>query len=172
MTLEKDMFDALTEIGSRQGWAKGIDIDINASRITEQSVVACDAGNNVLHRVPMARVLEVIEKRKHKMERSTQRAATRREAAAFRPTKFMNPANGYIERISGEDVLLTFFFGSFYLGFKGAWGQAFLSFFLAVFSCGLSWLIYPFFTKEILRRKYLREGWIPVDGRDAHSPGD
>jgi 3-isopropylmalate dehydratase small subunit len=33
---------------------------------------------------------------------------------------------------------------------------------LALVTAGISWVIYPFFAKDIIARNYLRKGWIPV----------
>lgn len=33
---------------------------------------------------------------------------------------------------------------------------------LAILTCGISWLIYPFSAPGILRKHYLQKGWIPV----------
>jgi cobalt/nickel transport system permease protein len=73
--------------------------------------------------------------------------------------EFKNPQNGYIEK-SPFPGFWCFIFGPFYLAVKGVWGHALFSFFLAVITCGISWLlIYPFFARSIIRKNYLRRGW-------------
>ena len=74
---------------------------------------------------------------------------------------FKNPANGYVEE-SSSIGLWALIFGSFYFAVKGAWGQAVLSAVLALCTFGLSWLIYPFFASGIIRKHYLRKGWIEL----------
>jgi hypothetical protein len=71
---------------------------------------------------------------------------------------FENPANGYTETVSNPG-LWTFLFGGFYLASKGAWAQALCAFGAAVFTCGLSWLVYPVFAERIVESAYLRNGW-------------
>lgn len=64
MTLESQVFDALVRIGLRQGWIRGQeDVDIEQSRKTSVSIIACDSSGNVLHRVPVAEVESEIERR-------------------------------------------------------------------------------------------------------------
>lgn len=72
---------------------------------------------------------------------------------------FENPANGYVEEVS-DAWLWVLLFGSFYFVVKGVWTQALLSFILAIFTLGSSWLIYPFFAAGIMRNHYLRRGWV------------
>lgn len=71
---------------------------------------------------------------------------------------FENPDNGYIER-SGAPWLWSFVFGSFYFLYKRAYGWFGISFLLACFTLGLSWLVIPFFAKGIIRKNYLQRGW-------------
>ena len=78
-------------------------------------------------------------------------------------TRFRNPANSYEEEV-GSAGLWCLLFGCFYLAAKGAWGPAVIAFFLAVFTGGFSWLIYPFFARRIVEAAYLRRGWVRVDG--------
>ena len=74
---------------------------------------------------------------------------------------FQNPANGYKEEVSMPG-LWTLLFGCFYFAVKGIWTHFVLGFLLAVFTVGLSWLIYPFFATGIMRTHYLRKGWVEV----------
>ncbi len=79
--------------------------------------------------------------------------------------KFQNPTNGYIEEAS-MPFLCTLLFGCLYFAIKGIWTHFVVSLVLAICTCGLSWLIYPFFVKEILRTHYKRQGWKEIDAFD------
>ena len=74
---------------------------------------------------------------------------------------FRNPANGYVEA-SAHAGLWCLLFGCFYFAYKGVWSHAVIAFFLACVTAGLSWLIYPFFARQIIERQYLRRGWQRV----------
>jgi len=74
---------------------------------------------------------------------------------------FENTANGYRETPS-IPWLWTLLFGSFYFAFKGIWSHAFISFVLACVTVGLSWFIYPFFARGIVRTHYLKRGWKEI----------
>jgi len=43
------------------------------------------------------------------------------------------------------------------------WGHAIGSFILVVLTGGIAWLIYPFFAKSIIKKHYLRHGWIEIE---------
>jgi len=75
--------------------------------------------------------------------------------------QFKNPANGYIEDVSNAP-LWSLLFGFFYFAARGVWTHAAAGAALAFITCGLSWIIYPFFAKQIMRTHYLRRGWIDV----------
>lgn len=75
---------------------------------------------------------------------------------------FVNPANGYRESV-GNCWLWCLLFGSFYFMSKGCWGHALISLGLALPTSGISWIAYPFFAKDIVRRSYLRRGWVPAE---------
>jgi len=70
----------------------------------------------------------------------------------------INPSNNYEVRVSLA-FLWCLLFGSFYFAYKGVWGQAVLSFFIACFTFGISWLIYPFFAEKAIVDHYMRMGW-------------
>src|SRR6185369_15110860 len=74
---------------------------------------------------------------------------------------FRNTANGYVEKIRAP-FLFTLLFGCFYFAVRGVWTHAIASFFLAMMTAGISWLLYPFFASQIMRTHYLRRGWIEV----------
>lgn len=75
---------------------------------------------------------------------------------------FKNPANGYTEEVSRDAWLWVLLFGCIYFAVKGVWTHATAGFLLAFFTCGLSWLIYPLFAADIMKRHYLRKGWIQI----------
>lgn len=77
--------------------------------------------------------------------------------------KFKNPANGYIKEVSSLAWLWTLLFGIIYFAVKGVWTHVFVGLFLAIITAGISWLIYPFFAKSILRNHYLEKGWIEIE---------
>jgi hypothetical protein len=76
--------------------------------------------------------------------------------------KFKHPTNGY-EETTDHPGLWCLLFGPAYFAFKGIWTQAAASLLLALFTGGLSWLIYPFFARNAVRKDYLRRGWIELD---------
>jgi len=76
--------------------------------------------------------------------------------------KFRNNANGYIEEVSLPG-LWVFLFGFIYFAVKGVWTHAIASFFLAGFTLGISWLVYPFLASGIMRKHYLTRGWVEVN---------
>lgn len=76
--------------------------------------------------------------------------------------RFRNPANGY-EESAHVPFLWCLLFGVFYFAVKGIWRHAFISFFCALFTLCLSWLVYPFFARGIVISSYGRRGWDRVD---------
>lgn len=74
---------------------------------------------------------------------------------------FKNPQNDYQEKAE-NCFLWCLLFGSIYLLYKGAWGHAIISFVSAVVTYGVSWIAYPFFAKEIVRKNYFQKGWVEV----------
>jgi len=76
---------------------------------------------------------------------------------------FKNPMNGHIERAySSVTWLWVLLFGFFYWAVKGVWTHAVVSALLGFLTGGLSWLVYPFFAKKIIRNHYLKRGWKPM----------
>lgn len=74
---------------------------------------------------------------------------------------YSNPTNGYKELFgSTSSFFATLIFGPFYFIYKGVWLHVVISIILAHLTEGLSWFIYPFFTKAILRKYYLKKGMI------------
>jgi len=76
--------------------------------------------------------------------------------------QFKNPSNGYVEEVSSVAWLWVLLFGTIYFAVKSVWNHAFLSFVLALFTFGISWLVYPFFATDILRKHYLKKGLIEI----------
>jgi len=70
-----------------------------------------------------------------------------------------------VQPYTGKEISLrnAFFWslllGPFYFARKGLWDSAALSLILAVISGGISVLIYPFFTEQIIVQTYLKKGW-------------
>jgi hypothetical protein len=75
--------------------------------------------------------------------------------------RFQNPSNGYVTEASSPG-LWVLIFGCFYFLAKGVWVHFLLSAVLAVFTYGVSWLIYPLFAGTIMRKHYLSKGWLEV----------
>ena len=86
--------------------------------------------------------------------------------------RFRNPANGYVEEVSGVAWLWVLLFGCIYFAVKGVWTHAIAGFLLACFTLGLSWLIYPFFASGIMHKHYMRQGWRQVRGGYRHRDDD
>lgn len=72
---------------------------------------------------------------------------------------FRQPANNYTVTVK-HPFLWCLLFGVFYFIKHGVWSHAVIAFFAALFTIGISWLIYPFFAKGIIRKAYLSKGWI------------
>jgi ribosomal protein S27E len=86
----------------------------------------------------------------------------------YRATKaskmmFKNPANGYTEEVARDAWAYVLLFGCLYFAVKGVWTHAVAGFVLAFLTCGMSWLVYPFFANKIMKNHYLRKGWIQVN---------
>jgi hypothetical protein len=73
--------------------------------------------------------------------------------------QFQNPENGFIEEVSNAP-LWVLLLGCFYFAAKGVWTHAVAGFLAALCTCGISWLVYPFFADQIMRTHYLRKGWM------------
>jgi hypothetical protein len=83
--------------------------------------------------------------------------------SAFSPRviRFRNSANGYEEAV-GTPWIWCLLFGCVYFAAKGIWTHAVAALLLALLTAGLSWLVYPFFARQIVETHYLRRGWIPT----------
>ena len=75
---------------------------------------------------------------------------------------FKNPTNGYVEDSATTlSWLWVLLFGPLYWAVRGVWTHFVAHFVLAIISFGILHLVYPFFTYSILRKHYLKNGWIP-----------
>lgn len=75
--------------------------------------------------------------------------------------RFRNPANGYEEDLKYA-WLWCLLFGPFYFILKGSWAHALIFTVIAIATFLISWLIYPFFAEKIVKKIYLRRGWLLV----------
>lgn len=74
---------------------------------------------------------------------------------------FQHPNTGQTADISSAGVY-TLLFGFFYFAVKGIWTHAVVGFILAILTGGITWLIYPFFSKKIVRNHLLANGWKAI----------
>ncbi len=79
---------------------------------------------------------------------------------AIMPAIFRNPVNGYEEKVRLA-WLWCLLFCPLYFTVNGVWPHALISW----FTMPVTWLIYPFFAKGIIKRNYLRKGWIEVSAK-------
>lgn len=52
--------------------------------------------------------------------------------------------------------------GPIYFAINKVWRHAAISALLAIATLGISWLIYPFFARQLVRGYFLRRGWEDV----------
>jgi hypothetical protein len=72
---------------------------------------------------------------------------------------FRHPSNGY--RVEPKHAFLwCLLFGVFYFLKHSVWGHALISLGAAFITVGISWVVYPFFAKRIIRHAYLSRGWV------------
>lgn len=83
--------------------------------------------------------------------------------------QFQNPENGFVEEVSNAP-LWVFLFGCFYFAIKGVWTHAVGAFLAACLTCGLSWLVYPFYADQIMRTHFSRKGWVQYSDFDGATP--
>ena len=77
---------------------------------------------------------------------------------------FENQTNGNIQMSTTKySWVWCFLFGAFYFLFKRNWRHVFLYIVFAMFTSGISMLIYPLFVRKINNTQYLRSGWMPID---------
>lgn len=85
--------------------------------------------------------------------------------SSFRPcVAFENPKNRSVEYFRPLDsFVLSLLFGPLYFVAKEIWNHAFFALCLAIMTSGISWFIYPFFTKRLLTNHYIRKGYRRLD---------
>jgi hypothetical protein len=77
---------------------------------------------------------------------------------------FKNPQNDYIEESASPlSWLWVLLLGPLYWVLRGVWTHAIAHLILALLTYGIAHLIYPFFTYYILRKSYLKRGWVKVN---------
>ena len=76
--------------------------------------------------------------------------------------KFKNQMNGVVEELPPLAWLWTLLFGIIYFAARGIWTHFIVGLLVGILTGGLSWLIYPFFAKKIIREHYLSNGWVEV----------
>lgn len=62
--------------------------------------------------------------------------------------------------VIGSPEMGVFFFGIFYLMYRGLWGHAFIFLLLILPTLGLAWIWYIFKTRNYLAKKYYLEGYF------------
>jgi len=70
-----------------------------------------------------------------------------------------HPETRDIKIISAGSAFASFLLGPAYFAFKGIWLHFLLYLLLMVFTAGIVWFIYPFFTTGILLKHYLHRGY-------------
>lgn len=80
--------------------------------------------------------------------------------------KFYHPETGVVETIeTGKAFLATLFFGPLFFIYKKVWLHVFI--FIILLSVGddfavFVWIFYPFFTKGILVKHYLKKAFVEI----------
>ena len=74
--------------------------------------------------------------------------------------KAYNPTNGAVEEIWEGFSWPCLFLGFIWYIYKGMWGWGLIAFILAVFTWGLSWLVFPFFANEQHAKSLLKQGYL------------
>ncbi len=82
--------------------------------------------------------------------------------------RMTNPSGASVKVAGPTSWLWVLLFGSLYFLVKGMLGHMFISAIIAVFTFGISWLIYPFFTYRIIKNHYIHKGW--ADGPLPFAP--
>ncbi|HRN77073.1 hypothetical protein [Ottowia sp.] len=77
--------------------------------------------------------------------------------------QFKNPKNGEVADLYEPFWGIVLLFGFFYFIYKKIWINAGISLVLAIMTAGLSWLIYPFFAKSLVKWEYRQRGWLDLE---------
>jgi hypothetical protein len=75
--------------------------------------------------------------------------------------RFKDPKSNTIIEIK-HPKLWTLIFGSFFFAKHRAWFHTIISAILAIFTGGISCIIYTFFGAWIIRNAYIAKGWVEV----------
>ena len=80
--------------------------------------------------------------------------------------KFKRKFDSYEEEFSGGwAFFFTLIGGPIYFLTKEVWNHALITVILAFMTGGISWLIYPFFSKGILFKHYKKKGYELIEAR-------
>ncbi|EXJ16466.1 hypothetical protein [Imhoffiella purpurea] len=85
--------------------------------------------------------------------------------------KFQNPSTGEILEVSSMVWLWVLLLGFVYFAIKGVWTHVLGWILFAIVTFGLSWMIYPMFANDIMRRHYVSKGWVELPTEDE-TPAD
>ena len=81
--------------------------------------------------------------------------------------QFTNPTNNHTETVYGPiSWLWVLLFGPIYWAVKGIWTHAVVHLALALLTFGIVHLIYPFLTYRIIRKHYLKIGWVKTESEN------
>lgn len=75
---------------------------------------------------------------------------------------FKNPANDYEVEVNNLAILWAILFGPLYFIVHSVWSHFFISLVLAVLTMGLSVPFYALAAPQIVRNKYMSNGWVAV----------
>jgi len=76
---------------------------------------------------------------------------------------FEHPINSHRVRVGTLGPFIgSLLFGSLYFLYKGSYKHAILSAIVAIITCGVGWLIYPFFAPRIIRNMWLEKGYRQI----------
>lgn len=79
---------------------------------------------------------------------------------------FQHPTNGYQKHLVAPWGG-ALFLGPIYFALHGLWVHVVLGAALAYWTIGLSWIVYAFAAKSIIRNGYLSKGWTEVRPPDT-----
>lgn len=79
--------------------------------------------------------------------------------------------NGVSREVKAGFSWTTLFFGSLVFACRGQWGWFFGSWLLAIATCGLSCLVFPFLANKMTARWLAERGWMIAHGATPSSWG-
>lgn len=74
--------------------------------------------------------------------------------------KAYHPINGAVEEIWEGFSWPCLFLGFIWHIYKGMWGWGVIALILAIFTYGISWLVFPFFANEQHAKSLLKRGYL------------